>query len=146
MTTPSRDDRLAIVDLTIAYCWALDTHDWAGLESVFATDATADLAAPPLHGVAEITERVRRALDTLDASQHMVGNHQVVVEEGGTSATCRCYLQAQHVRRGTPGGDTFIVGGRYWDALALGPNGWRISHRRLEILWREGNPMVMQPR
>lgn len=146
MNTPSTDDRLAIIDLTIAYCWALDTHDWAGLESLFAPDATADLAAPLLHGVEEIKQRVRRALDTLDASQHIVANHQVDVDEGGATARCRCYLQAQHVRHDTAGGDNFLVGGRYWDTLVHGPDGWRISHRRLEVLWRDGNPGVMQPR
>ena len=48
-TLPSSDahqllvDRAAITDVTIRYCWALDTKDWAVLDSVFTEDANGDL-------------------------------------------------------------------------------------------------------
>ena len=71
----------------------------------------------------------------------MIGNHQVRVD--GDAATCRCQLQSQHVRRGTDGGDNFIIGGYYLDTLARTPDGWRITHRVMEETWREGNPAVV---
>ena len=36
-------DRQAVKDITIAYCWALDRHEFEGLRSVFLPDATARL-------------------------------------------------------------------------------------------------------
>jgi hypothetical protein len=141
--TAALADRTAIVDLTIAYCWALDTRSWDALDDVFSGDVTAELASPTLHGVEAIKARVALALTPLDDSQHMVSNHQVVID--GDRATCRCYLQAQHVRRGVEGGDNFVIGGRYEDDLVRTPDGWRISHRRLVSMWRDGNPGVLHP-
>lgn len=138
-------DRQAIIDLTIAYCWALDTHDWEALGRVFTVDATALLATPaPLEGLDAIRERVARALTPLDDSQHVVANHQVTID--GDTATCRCYLQAQHVRRAAGdagGGENYLIGGRYEDRMVHTGDGWRIAHRELVMMWREGNPAVM---
>jgi SnoaL-like domain len=149
MVTASHEDRQAIIDLTIAYCWALDGRDWTALESVFLTDATAELASPLLHGVEAITTRVRLALEPLDDSQHIVTNHQVRFDAGserGDTATCRCYLHAQHVVRGLEGGDNLVIGGRYEDSVVRAELGWRIAHRKLVVMWREGNDAVMRPR
>jgi ketosteroid isomerase-like protein len=138
-------DRQEIIDLTIAYCWAIDTRNWDALDDVFLPDATALLAVPaPLEGVAAIRERISRALTPLDDSQHIVANHQVVID--GDGATCRCYLQAQHVRRAAAesgGGTNFIIAGRYEDRMVRTPNGWRIAFRELVPMWREGNPDVL---
>jgi hypothetical protein len=135
------DDEQAIVDLTIAYTWALDTRHYDDLRAVFAPDATAFLGAVHCDGVDAIIARVDRALTRLDASQHIVSNHQVHVD--GDRATCRCYFQAQHLLRGTPGGDTFIVAGTYEDAVARRPEGWRIVDRTLTTVWEFGNSAVL---
>jgi hypothetical protein len=113
--TDSRDDRTAIVDLTIAYCWALDEHDWPALRSVFLPDARAELGFPEVTGVDAIVGIVSDVLTPLDTSQHMVTNHQVRVD--GDTATSRCYFHAQHVRRAAAEGPNFIVAGRYEDDL-----------------------------
>ena len=108
-------------------------------------DATALLATPsPLEGVDAIRERVARALTPLDDSQHLVANHQVTID--GDDATCRCYLQAQHVRRAanaSGAGENYIIGGRYEDRMVRTAVGWRIAHRELVVMWREGNPAVI---
>lgn len=144
MGAPSIEDRLAITDLTIAYGWALDTGEWAALDDVFAHDATAELGTPVLLDLDGIKQRVRSVLEPLDDSQHIVTNHQIIVD--GNTATCRSYLHAQHVRHGVPGGDNLVVGGRYEDTLVRTVDGWRISHRKLVTMWREGNLAVVQPR
>jgi hypothetical protein len=61
----------------------------------------------------------------------------------GHEATSQCYLQAQHVRAGTPGGDTFVVVGRYSDELVRTEDGWRIAVRWLETWWTSGNQAVL---
>ena len=101
-------------------------------------DATADLSTSTLLvGRDAIVDRIRGALRHLDDSQHLVGNHQVTVD--GDSATHRCYLQAQHVRHAAVGGPNYIIGGRYEDQLSRTPDGWRIAHRTLAVMWKEGN-------
>ena len=136
-------DRQEIVDVTVAYTYALDTKNWDALDDVFLSDATAMLTEE-LAGREAIKERVRRALDHLDVSQHMVSNHHIVIT--GTTATCCCYLQAQHVREAAPGSPNFIVAGRYEDQLVKTAEGWRISRRELVIMWTDGNPAVARQR
>jgi 3-phenylpropionate/cinnamic acid dioxygenase small subunit len=132
-------DRAAITDVTIRYCWALDTKDWAVLDSVFTEDANGDLLEDVVGRVA-IKKRVETALSHMDETQHLISNHQIVVQ--GDTATCRCYLQAQHVRKAAHGGPNFIIAGRYEDELKRTPEGWRISFRRLVVMWTDGNPAV----
>jgi hypothetical protein len=79
-TLPSSDahqllvDRAAITDVTIRYCWALDTKDWAVLDSVFTEDANGDLLEDVVGRVA-IKKRVETALSRMDETQHLISNH-----------------------------------------------------------------------
>jgi len=135
-------DRQEIMDLTIAYTWALDMREFELLRDIFLPEATALLVDERI-GVDSIIERVRSALEPLDASHHLIGNHQVTVD--GDRATCRCYLQAQHVRQGTQGGSNYIFAGRYEDNLVRTAAGWRIARRTLVRVWSDGNPAVVRP-
>jgi len=132
-------DRAEIVDVILLYCQALDTADFDALDDVFTPDATADLVEE-VTGREAIKARIRRTIEPLDRTQHLVGNHRI--ELNGDRATCSSYLQAQHVRRSTEGGPHLIVAGRYDDVLVRTVDGWRIEHRRLSVWWTEGNPRV----
>ena len=116
------EDRAAIIDLTARYCWALDSRNWEGLREVFLPDATAELGDGIEHGVDEIIERISGVLVPLDASQHLVANHLVTVD----------------------GDRLYLVAGGYEDELVRTPGGWRIAHRRLVVVWTEGNPGVVR--
>jgi hypothetical protein len=89
-----------------------------------------------------IIARISGSLLRLDFTQHLVGNHQVVVT--GDSATHRCQLHAQHVRTGTEGGDNFIIGGYYDDVFVRTAEGWRIKHRIMQPTWRSDNANVVK--
>lgn len=136
------EHRMAIVEVTHRYCWALDARQWHVLDEVFAADATAELASPLLEGREAIVGRVRGTVEALDATQHTVTNH--LIEVNGSSATSMCYLHAQHVLAAAEGGPLFVVAGRYHDRLAVTDAGWRIVHRRLKIVWTEGNLAVVR--
>jgi len=136
------EHRLAIVDVSHRYCWALDARQWHLLDDVFAADATAELASPLLQGRDAIVARVRGTVEVLDATQHTVTNH--LLEIDGVQATSMCYLHAQHVLASAEGGPLFVVAGRYHDRLELTAAGWRIVHRRLDIVWTEGNMAVVR--
>ena len=134
-------DEREIVAVATRYCRALDTKDRDLLDQVFAPDASADLMAPELcEGREAIKDRIEAALARLDVSQHLVGNHEVTVD--GDTATHRCYLQAQHVRRSAPRGPNYIVAGRYEDELTRTDEGWRIRFRRIVVMWTDGDPSV----
>jgi hypothetical protein len=135
-------DEEAVRALTIAYCWALDTKRFEDLRDVFLPDATASLLEERV-GIDSIIDRISGALSPLDDSQHMVSNHEVVID--GDRATCRCYLQAQHVRHAAEGSPNYIIAGRYEDDLERTPTGWRIRRRVLTVMWTDGNPLVPRP-
>lgn len=131
-------DRMAIVQLTHDYCWALDTGEWDELREVFAPDVEADLGAGGQNGVDEVIARVSSALGKMDASQHNVSTHQIRVD--GDTATGRCYVIAQHVRNKA----NWLLGGIYHDRYARTADGWRIVYRRIETIWTEGDTDVMR--
>jgi hypothetical protein len=135
-------DIVDIIDIAVSYTWALDTKQLELLRDVFTPDATGMLRGVECNGVDAIIERIGGSILRLDATQHLVGNHQVRVD--GDTATHRCHLQSQHVKTGTPGGDNFIVGGFYDDRLVRTPAGWRIAHRTMQQLWTEGNLAVVK--
>jgi hypothetical protein len=138
-----RDER-DIVAVATTYCRVLDTKDWAALDVVFLPDATAQLGTPiMIEGLHAITGRIRAALEQLDDSQHLVGNHEVSVD--GDTATHRCYVQAQHIRKVADGSPLYIVAGRYEDLFARTAVGWRIAHRTLTVMWTDGNVAVVHP-
>ena len=142
MACSGMSDREEIIDLAVRYTWALDTKDVEDLRNVFTADATALLRGVECEGVDAIIERVGAAVLRLDQTQHLVGTHQVTVD--GDAATHRCHLQGQHVKRGTVGGDNFIVAGFYDDRLMRTPDGWRIVHRLMQETWTDGNPAVVK--
>ena len=136
-------DRADIGDVLCRYCAALDDRDWDALAGVFTPDAVAHygaLGSP--RGVPAIAGLVSATIGSLDATQHLVGNVTVAVD--GDAATADCYLLAQHVRDGTPGGDTYLLGGSYHDELVRTPEGWRIAQRTLRRMWTTGNRDVVQ--
>lgn len=137
------EDRQAIVDATILYCWAIDTRSYGELDGVFTEDVSCNFSSisPPFTGLDQLKAFIAAALDPLDLSQHMVSNQQVLVSESGPRS--RCYFQAQHVRAETQGGSNYIVAGTYSDHWRKTPEGWRASERSLAVLWTEGNPAVI---
>jgi ketosteroid isomerase-like protein len=135
-------DRDEIIDLTIAYTWALDSKETERLRAVFTPDATAVLRGVECAGIDAIIERIGRSIARLDLTQHLIGNHEIVVD--GDVATCRCQLHGQHVRADAKGGDTFVIGGVYEDRLVRTPDGWRIGHRVMRQTWSSGNPEVVR--
>ena len=134
-------DRQEIADLCVRYTFALDTRDWALLESCFTGTPAFVHPGGRLEGFEAILARSKGALESLDASQHLLGN--VVAEVVGDTARSTCYFQAQHVRTGTAGGDTYIIAGSYADTLARTPSGWKIAERVQVYLWRQGNRAVV---
>lgn len=134
-------DRAAVQDQLARLAQAQDARDWEALADCYLP--TADYVHPggELVGVDAIVDRTRTALSPLDACQHLLGTMLVTVD--GDTASTVTYFQAQHVRRGLPGGEHLIIAGTYRDRLVRDADGcWRVAHRTQEYSWRDGNPEV----
>jgi hypothetical protein len=134
-------DRQEIAELCARYTAALDTVDWAMLRSCFADEPAFVHPGGRLDGWDEILARTSAALTPLTRTQHLLGN--IVVSVHGDQATSSCYFHAQHVRTGTPGGELYVIAGRYDDTLRRTDAGWRIVERVQTYQWRSGNRAVV---
>jgi ketosteroid isomerase-like protein len=140
-TTGDLADVQAIRDLQVAYTYAIDSGDYENLDRIFTADAVGDYdRAGLVEGVEAIKALCRQALEPLTAAQHLNANHLVNIS--GDEATASCYLTVHLYREDTPGGDHLKMGGRYDDQLVRTDKGWRIKHRKLTLLWSDGNPEV----
>lgn len=133
-------DRAAIVDVATAYATAVDARDWERLGALFTDDACWEYSASGERLVGSDAIVARFSSRRYDATHHLNGNHVVTVH--GDEAEHTCYFQAQHVRLDLPGGEKLLAGGHYDDRLRRTPDGWRFTHRRITIVWSEGNPAV----
>lgn len=135
-------DERDITRLCHRYATALDSRDWSLLRTCFLESAVAVYEGiGECAGYDAIEALCRSALEPLTRTQHLIGNVDVVVD--GQEASCQCYLQAQHVKEGTAGGDLFVLAGRYTDAVVRTDDGWRIARRTLTTWWTDGNPAAV---
>ena len=135
-------DQRAIESGIIAYAHALDSRDYARLDTFMKSDVRVKYGdAPLLYGVAAAVAYCRRALDWLDSSQHRLSSIDIHLD--GDRATSTVYLCAEHLKRGLAEGERYTVGGSYVDAWERTRAGWRIAERRLVVGWTDGNPGVL---
>ncbi len=139
------DDRGNVIEAMVRYGRAIDTREYGLLESCFTEDAVIRYSssfADEIRGRAALESYLLDTVTTLEATQHLFGNFEVEVT--GDQARFRCYVQAQHVRLGTPGGHLFTVGGRYENTAVRGSDGrWRMTLLEFEPTWTGGNPAVL---
>ena len=140
---PPEGDRSAVVDVAVRYATALDIRDWALLRDCFTDDVVTHYGDGPVLEGYEPFERTCRAwLPDTVRSQHLLGN--AVVDLDGDTADASHYVRADHVHEDLPGVDLVVVG-QYRDRLRRTPEGWRITRRRFEIWWTQGETEVLRP-
>ncbi len=52
-------------------------------------------------------------------------------------------MHAQHVRGALAPADKYVAAGTYRDTLERRDGAWKITRRRLQISWTDGNPDVL---
>src|SRR5262249_49301790 len=106
-------DRVEIVELVARCLIAVDDKDWDAVAACYTEDARIDFGGRigPVDGSGKVAEVLRRTLETVDVTQHLVTNS--VVRLDGDHATHVAYVHAQHQR----GDDFYTVGCRYEDRL-----------------------------
>jgi SnoaL-like domain len=152
-------DRFAIQDLIGKYGLGQDLHqagrDQNVLEQwseIFAPDAVVDASAvggPEALSLLQYAELLRGpGLDGsagmpahFDAWQHREGYATVEIN-GDTATAISPFL---HLHQARDGGSNLIHAGLWHDRLARLPQGWRITHRRLEDLFFNTFPRIENP-
>ncbi|WP_093786656.1 nuclear transport factor 2 family protein [Actinacidiphila guanduensis] len=146
------EDRIAIQDLMVRYSLGQDLHedgDNAVLEQwdqVFAPGATVDYSVTGdarlkdlgYRDLVQVMRGENGSMSGLLRWQHFQGS--AAVEIDGDTATAR--TQHLHTHKGATEGRgwNLIQTGFFVDRLQRLPEGWRITHRRLEILWMDTFP------
>lgn len=130
-------DRLAIEDLAVAYCSAVDQiGDVEGVTALFTDDGVYDLAELGL-GRFEGREAIRGffagAFPTMAHNAHFLSNF-ALVDYAADGASAQAYVQGYS--RGTDGSD-LEVKARYAFDVARTGEGWKIA--------RVGVTMLMPP-
>ena len=126
-------DRLQIQDLLTRYALAIDTKDWALLDTCFLPDSTVDYTSTGGRKgtYPEIRRWLAEALAPFAVTMHCIGNTTVELE--GDRARARSYLW-NPMGYQKPDGDIhwFTVSAHYVDEIARTSHGWRIQKRVIE--------------
>jgi SnoaL-like protein len=142
MPASTADEEKAIVDAVVRCAAAFDRRDWNALDEVFTADAT----AYGVHGRDAIVRFVRDFLGGCGPSQHLLGNHHVVLDgDRERSAKSVCKARVLHVGAGEKSHLSYECLGNYWDDLVLTDSGWRIVNRTFEVTISLGDISVLQP-
>jgi 3-phenylpropionate/cinnamic acid dioxygenase small subunit len=141
-------DRAAISDVQLRYATGVDTRDWPLFRFCFTDEIETDVSSsavvnPPQRIKADDwVELVRRTIDGLTATQHMITNHVITLT--GDEATCVAYVQARHHLPNETSGSDQVMYGYYTNRFVRTAEGWKIRVRKLTVLWNEGNMDIFE--
>jgi uncharacterized protein (TIGR02246 family) len=123
------EDRQAIADLVVRYCWAVDDRDRPGLLALFAADASMPIGGRDVHGGAAVVDAlfVRRAEQT--RTVHTVDSCLVTALSDDSADG----LVQAHVEAGTAG-TTQYGALRYRDRYVRRDGVWRFARREMTVV------------
>jgi ketosteroid isomerase-like protein len=132
-------DRQQIAELCTRYASAVDARDFAGVADCFTRDGSLETALPPriMRGREEIERVLATQTSTVLAAQHLVTNHSYTVD-GDAGVGTSAFVMFRWPKEQEWPGPLAAHGGAYIDLLERTADGWKIKHRRIEILWGPG--------
>jgi hypothetical protein len=134
-------DRLAIEDLLVRYCYAVDDRDWDAYRKIFTPDAILDdtVTGGVRSGVEEHVAFMEKALSKILISQH--GISTILFDVRGDEARVRVLASVPMVvDLGHGKTQVFFQGLWYRNRLARTQEGWRISELVEEKYWTHNIP------
>jgi len=131
-------DRMEIIDTMNRYATSVDTCDWDLFLTCYTDEIDVDMVSvgfdkPMTMPAREFLEIIRRAVNPFDSTQHLLSNHVIHID--ADTATCVCYVQAQHFRQDNTGVQTLLIGGYYSNSLIRTTAGWRINRYKVVKTW-----------
>ncbi|MFI9555112.1 nuclear transport factor 2 family protein [Nonomuraea endophytica] len=136
------EDRLAIVEICTRMAWHTDQREWDRLAEVFADSVTLDYTSlnggePAVLTPEQIVGAWSGLLGAFDATQHLVTNHLVTVDDD--TAVCTASFQATHRLANPYGSPLWTLGGTYRFDLVRSGGAWKISGVVMTATWADGN-------
>jgi len=140
--------RAEIVETCTHMAHHADRRQWDQLVGVFADEVRLDYTSlqggdPAIVAREALVDGWRAALGGLAATQHLIGNHLVDVDEDGVEAVCTADFQATHVLPNPHGDATWTLGGHYRFELVQITDAWRIAAVTMTAVWATGNQHIM---
>jgi SnoaL-like domain len=115
----------------------LDACDEDWYRTLFTEDVRLELPNGSHHGTAGLPEFFSGPKRAWARTHHLVTNR--VLDLDGDRATGRANAHATHVPH-TQGDPLFAGGGQYRFTARRTPEGWRIDHLAVTIVWASGGP------
>ena len=146
LTLQQISDRIEIQDLMTRYTRAIDTKDYALLDTCFTQDAWVDYTSSggAKGKYPEVRAWLEKALAPFAAMMHAIGSPSVELQ--GDHARTRTYV-INPMGFAKPDGTlhVFTVCAHYVDKLVRTPDGWRIAERIEETVLMDGTlPEALQ--
>ena len=140
MLTPQEiSDQIEIEQVLNRYFRAIDTKNWALLDSVFTPDAAVHYSTP---GELKTTYEKMVPIFKMFTESFFFTQHaasQIVIHVDGDTAESSNSLRAVHVQETHEGEqNAWVVYGTYRDQLVRTPDGWRIAERTFQGCHTEG--------
>ena len=138
------EDRAEISEVVIRYAVGVDRRDWTMFADCFTDPVHADFSelggAVGTSPRAELVAGIATVLDGFTVTQHLSPNHLIEFSDADPDrAVCHSYMYAQHVLKGSPSGEFYLLRGSYTSHMARTPEGWRIERLIQHVGWEEGN-------
>lgn len=150
---PNLNTNEAIADAVYRAATGFDRNDIAILETAIAEDCSFEITAGPnerrvVDGLSTLKTQVFDHVGPMDTT-HMISNVRVNHKAGDNVASLTAYALAQHCPPGRGkelDGPKYIAGAEYLVDLVQdhGDGLWKIKKWVVDIIWRQGDPSVMQ--
>lgn len=119
-------DRLALHDLVMMYCRAIDRRDYKLLRSLYWDEAVEDRGATGRGTIDERIEYVKQSQTRFETTVHRIFNTLFSID--GNKAEGEHYIEAYH-RTPAPAAQELIAGGRYLDKYEKRNGVWKFIYR-----------------
>lgn len=142
--------RELVMETTTKVTWYVDLRRWDEIADLFTDTVTVDYTSlnggePTVVNSADQVRGWRAGLGHLDATQHVISNHLVDVDEVARTATATAHFVATHLLRDSVGSSRWTLGGHYHWALRELDGRWRITSMTMTVIWADGNQAIMNP-
>jgi len=141
-------DRDTIIEATTRLAWYADRRRWEEISDLFADEVTLDYTSlaggePTTVEPAQIARAWQASLGGLDATQHLISNHLVDIDDAGVAAAATAQFVATHLLDNPHGSSTWTLGGHYRWTLRRIAGTWKIDSMTMTATWATGNQQIM---
>ena len=129
--------------------WAMESIDarrWQALRGQFTDTVLVDYTSlfggyPRAYTVADLIDNWRQLLAPFSMTRHDLGPIEVEIDAG--EAKAKCPLHIYHYLHGAPGGEDWVVNGKYTVTLKRQYGRWQIQKIVLDAQSQEGNTNLL---